>query len=67
MLLTSLAANDVDLPPDDEALLPLTPFSVAVRYDDMSGLENAELDRPAVVMCVEKTLEWAERTLVALE
>ncbi len=66
MLVAKLAEQDIDPPPEAEGLSRLTPFSVALRYDDMGEPQEVDLDRASVVACVEHTLAWAEDALSAI-
>lgn len=52
--------EQVARPPDAEELPQLTPFGVALRYDDVGEASEARLDRDWAVACVARTLEWAE-------
>ncbi len=63
MLAAKLVESGIDRPPDTEGLSRLTPFSVALRYDDLGEPAEVDLDRSSVVTCVERTLAWAEGAL----
>ncbi|HNQ21773.1 MAG TPA: HEPN domain-containing protein [Phycisphaerae bacterium] len=65
MLVAKLAQHGVPTPPNAETLSRLTPFGVALRYDDLGEAEHVELDREWVAGCVTRTLTWAEATLAA--
>ncbi|MBN2561148.1 MAG: HEPN domain-containing protein [Phycisphaerae bacterium] len=65
MLVAKLAQHGLGAPPDSEGLARLTPFGVALRYDDVAEPGQAVLDRKWVAACVDRTLDWAEAALAA--
>jgi HEPN domain-containing protein len=65
LLLDLLEATGVP-PPRGAAELPaLTPFGALLRYDDdpQARQAEAEVRRPVLRLCVERTLAWAETIL----
>lgn len=59
MLLELLRRQGTALPPDGDDLVGLTPFGVALRYDDFAENESPTLDRNAMAGIVDRTLAWA--------
>jgi HEPN domain-containing protein len=47
-------------PLDADELPQLTPFGVALRYDDVGEASDARRDRDRAVACVARTLDWAD-------
>jgi len=66
MLVAKLDQHGLGAPPGAEELSRLTPFGVALRYDDVSEPEEVNLDRAWVVASVDQTLAWAEAALSKL-
>jgi len=66
LLVAKLAERAIEPPPDAGELPRLTPFGVAFRYDDVGEAKETDLDRAWAKMCVDRTLEWAERQLTTL-
>lgn len=59
MLVELLRRQGMEVPPDGDDLGRLTPFGVALRYDDMADDEHSVLDRDWVLASVERTIAWA--------
>jgi len=59
MLLELLRRQKLELPPDSDELGRLTPFGVALRYDDMPDENEATLDREWTLQVVSRTISWA--------
>ncbi|MBL8420031.1 MAG: HEPN domain-containing protein [Dechloromonas sp.] len=59
MLIELLRLHAIPLPPDADDLARLTPFSVALRYDDAAGEEEPPIQREWAVDVVSRTLDWA--------
>ena len=47
------------MPPDADELGRLTPFGVALRYDEMPDESEAVLDREWTLQAVSRTISWA--------
>ena len=62
MLLELCSQNEIDLPPDSNKLPELTPFGVALRYDDVI-IEEIPMDRNEVSRWIESTSNWAKNIL----
>jgi len=65
MLAAALAEANCGAPPDAADLPRLTPFGVALRYDEEGEPSDVELERPWVVSCVGRTLAWADAKIAA--
>jgi HEPN domain-containing protein len=59
MLIELLRQHGIAVPPDADALARLTPFGVALRYDDSAGEDEPTLDRVWAVDVVRRALDWA--------
>ena len=59
MLIELLRLHAIPLPPDADGLARLTPFSVALRYDDTAGEEDPPIQREWAVDVVSRTIAWA--------
>lgn len=59
MLIELLRLHAIPLPPDANDLARLTPFGVALRYDDSAGEDEPSLQREWAVNVVSRTLDWA--------
>lgn len=59
MLIELLRLHAIALPPDADDLPRLTPFGVALRYDDSAGEDEPTLRREWAVGVVSRTLDWA--------
>jgi HEPN domain-containing protein len=59
MLIELLRLHAIPLPPDADDLARLTPFSVALRYDDTAGEEELPIQREWAVDVVSRTIAWA--------
>ena len=59
MLLELLRRQNLDMPPDADELGRLTPFGVALRYDEMPDESEAVLDREWTLQAVSRTISWA--------
>lgn len=60
MLLELLRRQGLELPPDGDALGRLTPFGVALRYDDPQDEQGPALDRAWALRVVSQTIDWAD-------
>ena len=60
MLIELLRIHAITLPPDADDLARLTPFGVALRYDDTVGEDEPTIQREWAVDVVSRTLDWAE-------
>lgn len=59
MLIELLRQRGIAVPPDADDLARLTPFGVALRYDDSAGEDEPTLQRAWAVEVVHRTLDWA--------
>lgn len=59
MLIALLRRHGIAVPPDADDLAHLTPFGVALRYDDSAGEDEPTLLRTWAVDVVYRTLNWA--------
>ena len=59
MLIELLRLHAISLPPDADDLARLTPFGVALRYDDAAGEEELPVQREWAVDVVSRTIDWA--------
>ncbi|MDP1605095.1 MAG: HEPN domain-containing protein [Rhodocyclaceae bacterium] len=59
MLIELLRLHAITLPPDADDLARLTPFGVALRYDDTAGEDEPTIQREWAVDVVSRTLDWA--------
>jgi len=59
MLIELLRQHDIAVPPDAEDLVRLTPFGVALRYDDSAGEDEPTLERAWSMKVVQRILDWA--------
>ena len=59
MLIELLRLHVIPLPPDADDLARLTPFGVALRYDDAAGEEEPPIQREWAVDVVSRTIDWA--------
>lgn len=59
MLLELLRRQNLDMPPDTDELGRLTPFGVALRYDQMHDESDAALDREWTLQAVSRTISCA--------
>jgi len=59
MLVELLRIHAITLPPDADDLARLTPFGVALRYDDTAGEDEPTIQREWAVDVVSRTLDWA--------
>ncbi len=59
MLIELLRHHGITVPPDADDLARLTPFGVALRYDDSAGEDEARLERAWAMDAVRRTLDWA--------
>lgn len=59
MLIELLRQHDIAVPPDAEDLARLTPFGVALRYDDSAGEDEPTLERAWSMKVVQRILDWA--------
>lgn len=59
MLVELLRLHAINLPPDAEDLARLTPFGVALRYDDTAGEDEPTIQREWAMDVVSRTLNWA--------
>lgn len=59
MLVELLRRHAITLPPDADDLARLTPFGVALRYDDTGGEKEPTIQREWAVDVVSRTLDWA--------
>lgn len=60
MLVELLLGAGIDLPPDADALGKLTPYGVALRYEDMLVDEPPPADPAELEAIVTRTLSWAQ-------
>ena len=54
-----LRRQNLDMPPDTDELGRLTPFGVALRYDEMPDESEPVLDREWTLQAVSRTISWA--------
>lgn len=59
MLVELLRLQAIALPPAADDLAWLTPFGVALRYDDSAGEDEPTLQRQWTADVVSRTLSWA--------
>lgn len=59
MLIELLRQRGIMIPPDADDLARLTPFGVALRYDDSAGEDAPTLQRTWAVDVVGSVLAWA--------
>lgn len=59
MLIELLRQHGIAVAPDANDLARLTPFGVALRYDDSAGEDEPTLERAWAVTVVHRTLDWA--------
>lgn len=59
MLIELLRQHGIAVPPDADDLARLTPFGVALRYDDSAGEDEPALERAWALAVVFRTLDWA--------
>ena len=59
MLIELLRLHVIPLPPEADDLARLTPFGVALRYDDAAGEEEPPIQREWAVDVVSRTIDWA--------
>lgn len=59
MLIELLRRHAITLPPDADGLARLTPFGLALRYDDTAGEDELIVQREWAVDVVSRTLDWA--------
>jgi len=59
MLIELLRQHAIALPPDADDLARLTPFGVALRYDDSAGEDEPTIQRTWALNVVELALDWA--------
>ncbi len=59
MLIELLRHHGIATPPDADDLARLTPFGVALRYDDSAGEDEPRLQRAWTTDVVHRTLDWA--------
>ncbi|MDP1609719.1 MAG: HEPN domain-containing protein [Sulfuritalea sp.] len=59
MLIELLRRHGIAAPPDADDLARLTPFGVALRYDDSAGEDDPTLERAWAMDVVQRTLDWA--------
>lgn len=59
MLLELLRRQELDMPPDSDELGRLTPFGVALRYDEVPDESEPALDREWTLQAVSRTISWA--------
>lgn len=59
MLIALLRQHGIAVPPDADDPARLTPFGVALRYDDSAGEDEPTLERTWAVGAVHRTLGWA--------
>jgi HEPN domain-containing protein len=59
MLIELLRLHAITLPPDADDLARLTPFGVALRYDDSAGEDEPAIQREWAANVVSRTLDWA--------
>ena len=59
MLIELLRQHAIALPPDANDLARLTPFGVALRYDDSAGEDEPTIQRVWAEDAVVRTLDWA--------
>lgn len=59
MLIELLRQHGIAVPTDAEDLARLTPFGVALRYDDSAGEDEPSLERAWAMNVVQRTLDWA--------
>ena len=59
MLIELLRRHAITLPPDADGLARLTPFGLALRYDDTAGEDELIVQREWPVDVVSRTLDWS--------
>lgn len=59
MLIELLRRHAITLPPDADGLARLTPFGVALRYDDTVGEDELIVQREWAVDVLSRTLDWS--------
>jgi len=59
LLIELLRLHAITQPPDADDLARLTPFGVALRYDDTAGEDELMIQREWAVDAVSRTLDWA--------
>lgn len=67
MLLAKLDQQELGRPPDADELPRLTPFGVALRYDDIEETEDVTLDCTWARLCVDRTRAWAEAQVAGMQ
>lgn len=60
MLVELLRVGGIRVPVDADELAQLTPFGVALRYDDISGEDEPHINRGWTLNAVSQVLAWAE-------